>query len=57
MNFGIYIFGYLIVIAGAIYAMNLAHIPSHWILAVALVLLGAGILTAVTNTRTKDRSS
>ena len=57
MNFAIYIVGYLIVIAGAIYAMNLAHIPSHWIAAVALILLGAGILTGVMNTRTKDRSS
>ncbi len=57
MNFGIYLVGYIIVIIGAIYAMNLAHIPSHWIVAVALVLLGAGILTGVMNTRTKDRSS
>jgi len=57
MNFGIYLIGYLIVIAGAVYALNLAHVPTHWIVAVALVLLGAGILTGVQNTRAKDRSS
>ncbi len=56
MNFGIYLIGYLIVIAGVIYAMNLAHIPQHWIVAVAVIMLGAGILTAVKNTRMKDRS-
>lgn len=57
MNFGIYLVGYLIVIAGAIYALNLAHVPTHWIVAVAVILLGAGILTGVQNTRSKDRSS
>ena len=54
MNFGIYLIGYLIVIAGVIYAMNLAHIHSQWITAVAVIMLGAGILGAVTRTRTKD---
>lgn len=54
MNFGIYLIGYLIVIAGVVYAMNLAHIHSQWIAAVAVIMLGAGILTAVKNTRTKD---
>ncbi len=56
MNFGIYLVGYLIVIGGVIYAMNLAHIPQHWILAVAVILLGAGVLTGVQRTRTKDPS-
>ena len=54
MNFGIYLIGYIIVIAGVVYFMNLAHIHSQWIAAVAVIMLGAGILTAVKNTRTKD---
>ena len=57
MNFGIYLVGYLIVIAGVIYALNLAHVPSHWIIAVAVIMLGAGVLTGVQNTRSKDRAS
>lgn len=56
MNFGIYLVGYLIVIGGVIYAMNLAHVPQHWIIAVAVILLGAGVLTGVQRTRTKDPS-
>lgn len=54
MNFGIYLIGYLIVIAGVVYAMNLMHIHSQYIVAVAVIMLGAGILTAVKNTRQKD---
>ncbi len=57
MNFGIYLVGYLIVIGGVIYALNLAHVPSHWIIAVAVIMLGAGVLTGVQNTRSKDRTS
>ncbi len=56
MNFGIYLVGYLILIGGIIYACNLAHVPQHWIVAIALILLGAGVFTGVQRTRTKDPS-
>ena len=56
MNFGIYLIGYLILIAGVIYACNLAHVPQHWIVAIAIILLGGGVLTGVQRTRTKDPS-
>jgi hypothetical protein len=54
MSFGIYSMGYAIVIGGLIYAAYLMHMPAHWIAAGAIVLLGAGILSAVKATRQKD---
>jgi hypothetical protein len=56
MSFGIYAAGYAIVICGLIYAAHLMHIPTQWITAGALVLLGIGILSAVKATRQKDPS-
>jgi hypothetical protein len=56
MSFGIYLLGYLIVIIGLGYGAYLAHMPAHWIGVGVLVLLGMGILTAVTRTRQKDQN-
>jgi hypothetical protein len=54
MSFSIYAIGYAIVIGGLIYVAHLMHIPPHWIIAGAIVLLGVGILSAVKATRQKD---
>lgn len=54
MSFGIYIIGYLIFIGGLVYGATLMHVPSHWIVAGAIVLGGLGIVTGVKNTRQKD---
>jgi hypothetical protein len=54
MSFGIYAIGFAILIGGLIYAAHLMHIPSHWILAGAVVLVGLGILSGVKATRQKD---
>jgi hypothetical protein len=54
MSFGLYSLGFAIVIAGLIYAAYLLHMPAHWILVGAVVLLGLGILTGVKATRQKD---
>lgn len=56
MNFGIYLLGYIIVIVGAVYLLHLAHVPQTWIIGLVIVLLGAGIVTGVQSTRTKDKS-
>jgi hypothetical protein len=57
MSFGIYAIGYAIVICGLIYAATLLHVPTHWIVAGAIVLFGAGILSGVKATRQKDSAS
>ena len=54
MSFSLYLIGYVILIAGLAYAAHLAHVPSHWIGALVIVLIGAGVLTGVKNTRQKD---
>jgi hypothetical protein len=54
MSFGLYLAGYVVVIAGLVYGARLMHMPPHWIVAGALVLVGLGILTGVKATRQKD---
>jgi hypothetical protein len=54
VSFLIYIVGFLIVIGGLIYGAGIMHVPLHWIVVGAVVLLGAGILTGVKATRQKD---
>jgi hypothetical protein len=54
MSFGIYAIGFAILIAGLVYGAYLLHIPAHWIVVGAVVLLGIGILTGVKSTRQKD---
>jgi hypothetical protein len=54
MSFGLYAFGYLILIAGIAYLAHLIHIPSHYIVAIAVIMLGIGVVTGVQATRQKD---
>jgi len=54
MSFGIYAFGFAILIAGLIYGASLAHVPTHWIIVGSIVLVGIGILSGVKATRQKD---
>jgi hypothetical protein len=54
MSFAIYVIGYLIVIGGLTYCAVLVHVPTHWIVAGAIVLAGLGIVTGVKATRQKD---
>ena len=54
MSFGLYAAGFAIMICGLIYGAHLLHVPTHWIAVFAIVLVGAGILSGVKNTRPKD---
>jgi hypothetical protein len=57
MSFGLYILGYLILIGGLIYAATLMHVPTPWIVAGAIVLVGIGIVSGVKAMRPKDSAS
>jgi hypothetical protein len=57
MSFGIYAAGFAIFIGGLAYAAHLMRMPTHWIVAGAIVLMGIGILSAVKATRNKDIAS
>ena len=54
MSFGLYALGFAIVIGGLIYGAYLVHMPAHWIVVGAVVLLGVGILSGVKATRQRD---
>jgi len=54
MSFGIYAIGYLILIIGVAYLAHLMHIPQAYIVAIAIIMFGAGILSGVQRTRGKD---
>lgn len=53
-SFAIYLIGMLVVIGGLVYVAFLLHVPSQWIVGGAVVLLGIGIVGAVTHTRRRD---
>jgi hypothetical protein len=56
MSFALYLIGTIVLIAGVGYVCHLAHMPSHWTAAIVIVLLGAGIMGAVSSTRRRDPS-
>jgi hypothetical protein len=57
MSFGLYAAGFAVLIGGLVYAAHLMRVPPHWILAGAIVLVGAGMLSAVKATRQKDSAN
>jgi hypothetical protein len=44
MSFAVYAVGYLLVIAGVAYMAHLMHIPQAWIVAIAVIMLGMGLV-------------
>ncbi len=54
MSFGIYNLGTILLIVGVLYVCHLARVPQPWMIGVAILLLGAGIMGAMTNTRSKN---
>ena len=56
MSFALYMLGFLIFLAGVIWAAVTAGIPQVYIGIGALILLGIGIFSAVGRTRSKDPS-
>lgn len=56
MSFGLYIAGFVVLIAGLAMGAHLAHVPPQWIGVGVVVLIGLGILKAVTHTRQRDSS-
>ena len=54
MSFALYRLGFLIFLAGVIWAAVTAGVPQVYIGIGALILLGIGIFSAVSKTRSKD---
>ncbi len=56
MSFGLYILGYVILIAGLALGAYYMHVPSHWVAVGVLILVGIGVASGVAKTRQKDPS-
>ena len=56
MSFGIYVIGFLLVIGGVAWGLDLAGVKPLYIVIACVILLGIGLLTGATRTRSKDPS-
>jgi len=52
--FMLYVFGFIILLAGLIYGAVLIHIPQTWIVVRALVMIGLCVMSAVSHTKRRD---
>jgi poly(A) polymerase Pap1 len=57
MSFALYLIGFLIFIGGVAWALVAAGVPQLYIAIACVILLGVGILTGVSRTRSKDPPS
>jgi len=53
-SFGIYMIGFIVLIAGLAYGASVAGLASTWITVGVIVLLGLGILLGVSSTKRRD---
>ena len=53
-SFSTYLIGFVILIIGLAIAAVLVGVSSTWVVVGSIVLIGLGILTATTRTKTKD---
>ena len=54
MSFAIYLIGYIILVIGLGIGANMMHVPPRWIAVGCTVMIGLGILSAVSATRRRD---
>jgi uncharacterized membrane protein len=48
--FMLYVFGFIVLLGGLLYGAYLIHVPQTWIVVGALVLVGLGVMSAVSHT-------
>lgn len=54
MSFSLYLIGYFLVIGGVAWGLITLGLPTIFVMILSVILLGLGILSAVTHTRSKD---
>ena len=54
MSFAIYMLGFTILLVGVAWALITAGVPQVWVIIACVIMLGLGIMTAVTRTKPKD---
>ena len=56
-SFGTYLIGFIVLIVGLAIAAYLLGVPTQWIAVGVNVLIGIGVLTGTSRTKTKDPPS
>lgn len=56
MSFAIYLVGFAILIGGVAWGLIIAGVPELYVVIISVILLGIGVLTGVSRTRSKDPS-
>ena len=54
MSFALYLIGFVIFVAGVAWGLSVVGVSSTYIAIAVVILLGLGIVSGVTRTRTKD---
>ncbi|MDZ4799083.1 MAG: hypothetical protein SGI92_13035 [Bryobacteraceae bacterium] len=54
MSFALYVIGFVILIAGLAYAATMANVPQRWVGVGVIIMVGIGIMSAVSRTRMRD---
>jgi len=52
--FALYVIGFFVLLGGLIYGAYLVHVPQTWIIVGGLVIVGIGIMSAVSHTKRRD---
>jgi hypothetical protein len=52
--FTLYVVGFIVLLAGLGYGAFLLHVPHTWIIVGVLVLIGCGVMSAVSRTKQRD---
>jgi uncharacterized membrane protein len=52
--FMLYVLGFFVLLGGVGYGAFLLHVPQTWIVVGALVLIGIGVMSAVSRTKQRD---
>jgi hypothetical protein len=55
--FTLYVFGFVVLLLGLVYGAYLLHIPHAWIGVGALVMIGLGVMSAVSHTKHRDAAT
>jgi len=55
--FVLYVAGFVILLGGLVYGAFLLHVPHTWIIVGALVMVGLGVMSAVSRTKQRDAPS
>jgi hypothetical protein len=54
MSSALYAAGYLLLVVGVSFLAHLSHIPTSYIFAIDVIMLGIGVMTGLENARQRD---